>query len=676
MKARPVFIGVLALLLALAGSSPPVAHAATITVTNTNDSGAGSLRQAIAGAFSGDIIAFAPGLTGTITLTSGELLLNKDLTIIGPGTSALAISGNNASRVFRVGDGVTVSIYGMTIRDGNAATTTDGGGILNTGTLTLNNVIVTANAATDDGGGIYNGTGGILTLTDVTISGNMATEDGGGVYVYDGTVTMTGVTVNGNTAGRFGGGIFNGKTITLTNVTISGNTASSKGGGFHNVVTATLTNVTISDNSGDGFFQDGYPSTNATFKNTIIANNTAANCYLIKALTSQGYNLSSDNSCAGSFTAPGDLNNTNPLLGALADNGGATQTHALQSGSPAIDAGTNTGCPSADQRGVTRPLDGNGDGSATCDIGAFEYNPSSGTTYWTSGWVTINQDETLTFTHNLGGNPDDYAVDLWFRDTDGGLGINRRNYGGLEYSNNWYGARWQQLTTNTIEVYRYANDDVADQVRVTVWIPTAVAEQWDSGWMNINQADVPFNHNLNIAADDLTVGLWFKSTTWGIHHIAFGGLGIDDPVEQRGAYWHNLTNNSVQVTRMINDPYVEQVRVVVQRATTPHYDSGWQNIAAGSTVTLNHNLNWNPNLLIVRAECNDPTWGRGINLKHAGGDHDLGWRGMNLQNLTANSVTVARQADDSFCAQARVRIWKLGSIPVYLPIVLKNYASP
>ena len=203
--------------------------------------------------------------------------------------------------------------------------------------------------------------------------------------------------------------------------------------------------------------------------------------------------------------------------------------------------------------------------------------PAQASAFWTSGWVSINPGETLVLTHNLGGDPDDYAVDLWFNDTDGGLGVNRRDYGGLEFNNNWYGARWQRLTANTIEVYRYANDNVADQVRVAVWFAPTVPDQWDSGWVDINQHEtLPFNHNLNIAADDLTVGLYFKSAALGIHHAAFGGLSIDAPVAQRGAYWHNLTNNAVQVTRMPDDLYIEQVRVIVQRATTPQYDSGWQ----------------------------------------------------------------------------------------------------
>jgi hypothetical protein len=669
MKIRRVLVGVLVLFLALAGSNPPVAHAATLTVSNMNDNGAGSLRQAIADAASGDIITFAPGLTGTITLTSGELLINKDLTIIGPGAASLAISGNDVSRVFDIASGVTVSIYGVTIRDGH--TSNDGGGIATMGALRLSHVIVSSNSA-DNGGGISVLTGGALTLTDVTISGNTATA-GGGVDVYAGTATMNNVTISGNTVSEAGGGIYNDGTVTLVNVTISGNAAATGGGGISNKDTATLTNVTISNNSGGGFLQDGYSYTSATLRNTLIANNTAANCHLNKALTSQGYNLSSDNSCASSFTAPGDRNNTNPLLGALADNGGSTQTHALQAGSPAIDAGTNTGCPSADQRGVTRPLDGDGNSTTICDIGAFEYNPPSGTTSWTSGWVSIDPDELLVFEHNLGGNPDDYAVDLWFNDTDGSLGANRRNYGGLEWNNGWYGARWQRLTSNTIEVYRYPDDNVADQVRVAVWIPAAVANQWDSGWVDIEQGQtLPFNHNLNISADNLTVVLWFKSTTWGIHHIAFGGLSIDDPIAQRGAYWHNLTDNAVQVTRMPDDPYIQQVRLVVQRATTPHYDSGWQDITAGTVFTFSHNLNWNPDLLIVRAECDDPTFGLGINLRYAGGDHNGGWRGANLQNLTANSVAVARRVNDPYCSQVRVRIWKR-SMSVYLPLVLRNF---
>jgi hypothetical protein len=107
------------------------ATAATITVTNTNDSGAGSLRKAIADAASSDMINF--GITGTITLTSDQLVIDKGLTIQGPGANLLSISGNNASRVFFINGGVTATLDGMTIRDG----TGDGGGIYNLGALTV-----------------------------------------------------------------------------------------------------------------------------------------------------------------------------------------------------------------------------------------------------------------------------------------------------------------------------------------------------------------------------------------------------------------------------------------------------------------------------------------------------------------------------------------------------------
>jgi hypothetical protein len=90
-------------------------------------------------------------------------------------------------------------------------------------------------------------------------------------------------------------------------------------------------------------------------------------------VASQGNNISNDSTC--SLTGPGDRNNIDPRLGPLANNGGQTDTHALLADSPAVDAGSNTGCPATDQRGVARPIDGTGRGVAICDIGAVEYQP-------------------------------------------------------------------------------------------------------------------------------------------------------------------------------------------------------------------------------------------------------------------------------------------------------------
>ena len=155
---------------------------------------------------------------------------------------------------------------------------------------------------------------------------------------------------------------------TSTNSTISGNSAATGGGiaGTPSASTLTVTNSTIAGNSASGS-GGGISKSGTTVKliNTIVANNTGGDCS--GAMTSQGHNLDSDNTC--SLTQGTDLPNTDPLLGALQDNGGLTLTHALLSWSPAIDAGDDAAAPATDQRGVSRPQ-----GSAS-DIGAFELAP-------------------------------------------------------------------------------------------------------------------------------------------------------------------------------------------------------------------------------------------------------------------------------------------------------------
>jgi len=300
---------------------------------------------------------------------------------------------------------------------------------------------------------------------------------------------------------------------------------------------------------------------------------------------------------------------------------------------------------------------------------------------WSSPWDPINQGETITFNHNLDGDPDDYAVELLFLDTDDGLGINRRNYGGLESNGNWYGAHWQNLTANTVQVYRQADDNAADRVRIRVWDPLATPD-YDSGWRDITPGEtITLSHNVGITATDLTVGLWFSGTNRGIHHFAYGGLAVDGPQHMLGAHWHNLTDNMVQVSRHSHDTDIEQVRVTVVHGDPPDYDSledleGWQNIAPGTEFTFTHGLNWDPNLLLVRGECYSPTVG-GISQWFAGGNRDwfIGWQGTNLQELTGNTVVVARRLHDQICPQVRVRIWGRG-YGIYLPLVLNDYVPP
>jgi len=267
---------------------------ATLTVLNTLDSGANSLRNQIAAATAGDTIVF--DTTGvfataqTITLAS-TLSINKNLTINGTGASNLTVSGNNAVRVFSIfGAGVTVNIDGMTIANGNGnGAGGNGGGIaVGTGsTLNLSNSTVSGNTATGGfpnvrGGGIFNN--GTLTVTNSTVSGNTATAtggflngSGGGIY-NNGTLTVTNSTVSGNSAAYHGGGIANLSTgtATLTNSTVSGNTTNGYGGGIYNILfsTSKITNSTFSGNSaksGGGIFNNG----TATLTNSTVSGNSA-----------------------------------------------------------------------------------------------------------------------------------------------------------------------------------------------------------------------------------------------------------------------------------------------------------------------------------------------------------------------------------------------------------------
>jgi hypothetical protein len=424
-------MGMSAIAVMLAVFTAVPAFAATITVTNLNDSGPGSLRDAIASATSGDTINF--GVTGTITLTSGELLINKNLTISGPSASSLAVSGSNSVQVFSISPGVTVSISGLTVQNGSTVT---GGGILNSGTLTLTNTAVSGNSASNSGGGIFNygmlamtnstisgnsspfgggiATGGTLTVTNSTISGNSATIEGGGI-VNSGTLTVTNSTFSGNDSCCYfgGGGIDNQGTATVTNSTFSGNSTSNAnlgGGGILNEGTLTLTNTTFSGNSGHSYYGYGggailFYSGSATLKNTIVANSlSGGNCFVVHSVpTSQGHNLSDDGSCAGFFIFVGDLNNTPAGLdpSGLQNNGGPTKTIALLPNSPAVDAipvspvnycTDVTGMPvTTDQRGVSRPQ------GPACDIGAFELVQANLEAITATG-ATFGATEGVTFT--------------------------------------------------------------------------------------------------------------------------------------------------------------------------------------------------------------------------------------------------------------------------------------
>jgi len=177
-----------------------------------------------------------------------------------------------------------------------------------------------------------------------------------------------------------GGGIMSNGTLTITNSTLSGNEALGAygypglGGGIYNYGAVTINSSTLSGNSADsgGGIYHSYGS--AALANSIVANSPqGGDCWAEAAITDGGYNIDSDDSC-GFDIANGSMPNSNPLLGSLRDNGGPTLTHPLFPGSPAIDTGDDAQCPPTDQRSVLRPIDGDWDGIAICDIGSFEYD--------------------------------------------------------------------------------------------------------------------------------------------------------------------------------------------------------------------------------------------------------------------------------------------------------------
>jgi hypothetical protein len=368
-----------------------VNRAALPPVTVMGDSGPGSLREALANALDNDFITFDMPLTApqafisVITLTSGELVINKNVTISGPAATQLEVTRNPSApafRIFHIVPGKTVTIQG----------------------LTINNGLATGGFPASAGGGIYNDNSA-LTVTACALSGNVS-DYGGGIF-SDGdsgsaSLILRVTTLDGNNAAFFGGGVFSdgeaGGTATLeiNNCTFSGNSATGNGGGAimssgvgSGSATMTIANSTLANNSsptGGGIYN---LSGVVTIGNTILKKGSAGPNITNSggSVTSAGYNLSSDAAGGDTLTGPGgllpatgDQRNTDPMLLPLANYGGLTSTHKPLVNSPAIDQGKRDTIPALttnfDQRGLGRPVNdtavtdaGGGDGS---DIGAVE----------------------------------------------------------------------------------------------------------------------------------------------------------------------------------------------------------------------------------------------------------------------------------------------------------------
>jgi hypothetical protein len=354
------------------------------------------------------------GPTGTLTLINVVVTGNMSNVTVGGMT---AIDGNTAA----LGGGGIAALGGTANGAGlavanNTTTGGDGGGILNTGSFCVGagsdfstcatnqsggNSLVTGNhASAGSGGGVANDSNGAMILTDSTVDGNHADgADGGGIWTQSSGIALLNVTVSNNTSARNGGGIFSsaglvccGVGLFATNLTIAGNLATAgNGGGVYtsNSGLTALGSSTIADNtasgSGGGVYNDDASLASTALLNTLLARN-GTNCFG-SSIQSAGSNLDTGTTCG--FSDPTDqtgVGDANVGLGPLAENGGPIQgnselsapmkTQALDPTSPAVDAGTGSAtCPATDERGVPRPQDGNEDGTAACDIGAFELTP-------------------------------------------------------------------------------------------------------------------------------------------------------------------------------------------------------------------------------------------------------------------------------------------------------------
>jgi hypothetical protein len=352
----------------------------TLTVTNLQDSGAGSLRGQIAAAASGDTINFDPTVHGTITLTSGELGLFGDLTILGPGAGNLTVSGNNAQRVFHVEPGANVTIFGLTIANGSAPDF--GGGIESEGSLNLSISTLRNNHAALDGGGVafrVQNTGAAnLTVNGCTFANNSAPSAAGlfsSVTNRSGLVNVTIGNTNftGNTAFTLGGGLDSVDTLSGTavaNLTVDGGTFSGNSALLGGAIASTLHTADISQG-------------NAALNNSTIQNNSAQNGGGVYSEV-----VSSDASVAGVMLSETIESNAASLFGgglySILTSNDDSRASLNYAGSTTARVDNNT---ARDGGGIYNQVTTNGSGSANA---AFINNQNSFNTASESGGGLYN----------------------------------------------------------------------------------------------------------------------------------------------------------------------------------------------------------------------------------------------------------------------------------------------
>ncbi len=295
---------------------------------------------------------------------------------------------------------------------------------------------------------------------------------------------------------------------------------------------------------------------------------------------------------------------------------------------------------------------------------------------YVSEWQPVPKDSNYEFTHDIGGNPDDYLVDLEYKSGNSSIGINHIYYGGARLSSNsprtfpalgspndLVGAYWDHLTNSTINVHRNPQDQSADWVRVRIWnFWKPRPANYDSGWFNVSPGATPKDFDLASSGGSVSnylVDLQFKNSAGTIHQHYYGSNQLRPSGNQVGAYWDKLTDNSIEIVRAAQDASVVQARLQIWIMPKPDVDTTLT-LAPGNQTDYGHNLAGSVNNYLIDLEYSAPEYG--VNQAAYGGFDTIDNKqvGVYWNTLTNSSIQIHRRVDDIYAAtEIHLRMWRV-----------------